>query len=56
VAARLEAGTVGINGIPLGPTNVPFGGYRLSGYGRTGGRAGLDEFLRVKNVFLPISS
>jgi acyl-CoA reductase-like NAD-dependent aldehyde dehydrogenase len=29
---------------------APFGGFNMSGNGKEGGRAGLDEFLRVKNV------
>jgi aldehyde dehydrogenase (NAD+) len=34
------------------PSSTLFGGYRQSGYGREGGRSGLDEFLQVKNVFV----
>ena len=34
------------------PPNAPFGGYGQSGYGREGGKAGLDEFLQIKNVFV----
>jgi aldehyde dehydrogenase (NAD+) len=29
---------------------MPFGGLGLSGFGREGGRAGIDEFLRPKTV------
>lgn len=28
----------------------PFGGVGLSGFGKEGGRAGLEEFLQVKSV------
>ncbi|NMO02936.1 aldehyde dehydrogenase [Gordonia sp. TBRC 11910] len=47
----LQAGGIGVNGklVGLDPT-VPFGGIGASGYGREGGREGLDEFLTVKNV------
>ncbi len=31
-----------------------FGGHRLSGMGNEGGRAGLDEFLCSKNVYIPL--
>lgn len=31
---------------------APFGGNKASGFGREGGKAGLDEFLRPKNVFI----
>jgi len=29
---------------------VPYGGYKQSGFGRTGGLEGLHEFLQVKNI------
>jgi aldehyde dehydrogenase (NAD+) len=55
-SARLEAGNVGINGggAPAGPA-APFGGFRDSGFGKEGGREGLWEFLRVKNVNIALS-
>ncbi len=49
---RLEAGTVHVNGKSAIPPQAPFGGYKQSGYGREGGRAGLEEFLQTKNVFI----
>lgn len=52
VASRLEAGYIGINAFPPMPVNAPFGGYKQSGYGREGGRSGIDEYLRLKNVYL----
>jgi aldehyde dehydrogenase (NAD+) len=51
-AARLEAGYVSINGFAAMAPTASFGGYKQSGFGRAGGRAGLEEFLRVKNVFV----
>jgi aldehyde dehydrogenase (NAD+) len=51
IAGQLQAGSVWVNGYTLAPS-APFGGYRQSGYGREGGRAGLEEFLQVKNVFI----
>jgi len=50
LASRLVAGTVQINGAPTARENAPFGGLGLSGYGREGGRDGLQEYIRVKNV------
>lgn len=49
LARRLRAGTVGINSFDLAP-NVPFGGYKASGLGREGGRAGYEEYTTVKAV------
>jgi aldehyde dehydrogenase (NAD+) len=35
----------------MGP-NMPFGGYKQSGFGREGGRAGLEEFMQLKQVLV----
>lgn len=53
---ELQAGVVHINGTGPGPISpaAPFGGVKQSGYGREGGRAGIDEFLNYKNVYLNI--
>lgn len=49
-AARIRAGTVGINGgVWYGP-DVPFGGYKQSGTGREMGVAGFEEYLEIKSV------
>jgi aldehyde dehydrogenase (NAD+) len=50
VARRLEVGTVTVNTFPGMSPNAPFGGYKQSGFGREGGRAGIEEFVRRKNV------
>lgn len=54
IAPLLQAGTVSVNGTSGLPPGAPFGGYSHSGYGREGGREGLFEFLRTKNVFIRI--
>jgi succinate-semialdehyde dehydrogenase/glutarate-semialdehyde dehydrogenase len=52
VSEALEYGLVGINdGIPSTP-QAPFGGVKLSGIGREGGRWGLDEYLDTQFVSL----
>ncbi len=51
IAGRLESGTVWVNGMGMSPT-TPFGGFKRSGFGREGGRAGIEEFVRPKNVFV----
>jgi len=50
VAAQLRTGMVHINGV-LKPIEAPFGGYKQSGLGREGGRAGIKEFLETKAIF-----
>ncbi|MCY4424815.1 MAG: aldehyde dehydrogenase family protein, partial [Acidimicrobiaceae bacterium] len=55
MAGRLEAGSVGINAFAPMPPSVPFGGVKQSGFGREGGLAGVEEFLRPKNVYVDLS-
>ncbi|WP_454786244.1 aldehyde dehydrogenase family protein [Mycobacterium antarcticum] len=50
VARRLEAGSVWINTFSDISPQGPYGGYKQSGFGRTGGAEGLQEFLQVKNI------
>jgi aldehyde dehydrogenase (NAD+) len=49
---RLRAGTIFVNQgpNPITQPGRPFGGVGMSGFGREGGKAGLDEFLMVKGV------
>ncbi|WP_051226885.1 aldehyde dehydrogenase family protein [Mycolicibacterium iranicum] len=50
VARRLQSGSVWINqGSRICPQG-PYGGYKQSGSGRTGGLEGLREFQQVKNI------
>jgi aldehyde dehydrogenase (NAD+) len=46
VAPRLKAGTVWVNCTNLFDAASGFGGYRESGFGREGGREGMDAYLR----------
>ncbi|MGB6206936.1 aldehyde dehydrogenase family protein [Mycobacterium sp.] len=50
VARQLEAGSVWINRHSDIEPQSPYGGYKQSGYGRTGGIEGLHDFLLVKNI------
>ncbi|HET9517783.1 MAG TPA: aldehyde dehydrogenase family protein [Actinoplanes sp.] len=45
VAAKLRAGVVWANAVNRFDPASPFGGYRESGYGREGGRHGLEAYL-----------
>ena len=55
VARRIRAGTVWINAYRVISPSVPFGGFKSSGYGREGGRRGIDEFLETKSVWVELS-
>ncbi|MCV7314427.1 aldehyde dehydrogenase [Mycolicibacillus parakoreensis] len=50
VTKHLEAGSVWINQLSRISPQGPYGGYKQSGFGRTGGVDGLHEFMQVKNV------
>jgi len=50
LAERLKTGGVYVNGATQIHPYTPFGGLGLSGYGKEGGRAGIDAFLRYKTV------
>ena len=54
VADGLEAGYVSVNGMAPLPPAAPFGGWKASGHGVEGGRAGIDEYVRPKNVFVSL--
>jgi aldehyde dehydrogenase (NAD+) len=50
MANGLDAGTVTVNGFPAMSPSTPFGGMKASGFGREGGRHGIEEFVQRKNV------
>jgi len=49
MARRIKAGSIRINGGML-DANVPFGGYKQSGWGRENGREGVEIFTEIKSV------
>ncbi len=54
VVEGLETGMVGLNqGIVSNPA-APFGGVKASGFGREGGREGIDEYLETKYVAMNV--
>lgn len=53
-AADLAVGNIWANGYFGIPASVPFGGVKHSGYGRIGGRDGIREFTRPKNVWIAL--
>jgi succinate-semialdehyde dehydrogenase/glutarate-semialdehyde dehydrogenase len=52
VAEGLESGLVGLNAGVISNPAAPFGGVKASGFGREGGREGIEEYLEVKYVGL----
>ncbi|GAA0037148.1 MULTISPECIES: aldehyde dehydrogenase family protein [Brevibacterium] len=55
LAEKLEVGMIGLNtGLVSNPA-APFGGVKMSGLGREGGRVGIDEYLEIKYVATPRS-
>ena len=48
---KLEVGTVAVNGMSGGSPTMPFGGVKQSGFGREGGREGIEEMVVRKAVF-----
>jgi acyl-CoA reductase-like NAD-dependent aldehyde dehydrogenase len=55
VARRLESGSVWINRFSDMSPQGPYGGYKQSGFDRTGGVDGLHEFMQVKNIRIGMS-
>lgn len=50
----VQAGTVWVNSfLPISP-QIPFGGFKMSGYGREGGEDGLHGYCEVKQVTIAI--
>ena len=52
LARGIRAGSVWINCYQAMDPAVPFGGYKMSGYGREGGKQHVEEYLNVKAVWI----
>lgn len=52
VARGLEAGSVWVNCYQVLDPAVPFGGYKMSGQGREGGRDHIKEYLNIKSIWI----
>ncbi|KAM9796078.1 4-trimethylaminobutyraldehyde dehydrogenase A [Syngnathus typhle] len=50
VAEKLEAGTCYINNYNISPVEVPFGGYKMSGFGRENGQVTIEYYSQLKTV------
>ena len=54
VSESLEAGMIGVNRGFVSDASAPFGGIKHSGFGREGGREGIEDYLQIKYVALTI--
>jgi betaine-aldehyde dehydrogenase len=54
VSRELRSGTVWVNTTIDGSPQLPFGGYKASGFGREMGNVGLEEFTQVKTVLFHV--
>ena len=54
MAAKLRAGTVWVNCYNAFDPAAPFGGFKMSGYGRECGRAALDSYTELKTVWVTL--
>jgi aldehyde dehydrogenase (NAD+) len=52
LARGIRAGSVWINCYQAMDPAVPFGGYKMSGYGREGGKQHVEDYLNVKSVWI----
>jgi acyl-CoA reductase-like NAD-dependent aldehyde dehydrogenase len=41
-----------INSFNITPAEVPFGGYKMSGIGREGGRAAIEYYTQLKTIYV----
>jgi (Z)-2-((N-methylformamido)methylene)-5-hydroxybutyrolactone dehydrogenase len=55
LAARIRAGTVWINAYRTLSFSVPFGGYKMSGFGRENGLEAIREYTQVKSVWVELT-
>lgn len=56
LAKKLNAGTVWINTYGMFYNQLPYGGFKQSGFGKELGREGFLEYVRLKNIVLDQSS
>ncbi len=56
IAKALQSGVVWVNCFNVMDPAVPFGGYKMSGYGRDSGADALEQYTQVKAVWVNVGS
>ncbi|PKA67067.1 Aldehyde dehydrogenase family 2 member C4 [Apostasia shenzhenica] len=56
VSRSIRAGTIWVNCFFVFDPSCPFGGYKMSGFGKDQGIDGLEKYLQIKSVITPIYS
>lgn len=54
IVPRIKAGIVWVNTHNMLDNNLPFGGYKQSGYGRDLGRAAVESYTEIKSVCMSV--
>ena len=49
-ADGLDVGMVGVNNLIIAGAEIPFGGVKMSGYGREGGSEGIEYYTVAKYI------
>lgn len=55
VSSTLQAGIVWINNYNVFPPEVPFGGYKMSGFGRENGLPAINDYSQLKTVYVEMN-
>lgn len=55
LAAHIKAGTIWVNCYNVFDPAVPFGGYKMSGYGRELGKHSIDLYTNIKSVWVNLA-
>jgi acyl-CoA reductase-like NAD-dependent aldehyde dehydrogenase len=55
LAAHIKAGTIWVNCYNAFDPAMPFGGYKMSGYGRELGKHSIDLYTNIKSVWVNLN-
>jgi acyl-CoA reductase-like NAD-dependent aldehyde dehydrogenase len=55
LASKIKAGTIWVNCVNALDPAIPFGGYKMSGYGRELGKHSIDLYTNIKSVWINLA-